>query len=53
MRTKVIQVFPETALERILDALERELIEASDADILEAALGGALPSALQPLVESK
>ena len=37
MRTKVIQVFPETALERILDALERELIEASDADILEAA----------------
>lgn len=37
MRTKVIQVFPETALERILDALEHELIEASDADILEAA----------------
>lgn len=37
MRTKVIQVFPETALERILDALERELVEASDADILEAA----------------
>ena len=37
MSTKVIQVFPETALERILEALERELIEASDADILEAA----------------
>jgi hypothetical protein len=37
MRSKVIQVFPETALERILDALEHELIEASDADILEAA----------------
>ena len=37
MRTKVIRVFPETALERILDALERELIEATDAEILEAA----------------
>ncbi|HXB17478.1 MAG TPA: hypothetical protein VNV40_01475 [Steroidobacteraceae bacterium] len=37
MPPKVIQVFPETALERILEALERELIEASDADILEAA----------------
>ena len=37
MGTKVVQVFPEMALERILGALERELIEASDADILEAA----------------
>jgi hypothetical protein len=37
MPTKVIRVFPETALERVLEALERELIEASDADILEAA----------------
>ena len=37
MRTKVTEVFPETALERVLDALERELIEASDADVLEAA----------------
>lgn len=37
MRTKVIAAFPETALERILDALERELIEATDADILQAA----------------
>jgi hypothetical protein len=37
MPAKVIRVFPETALERILDALEHELIEASDADILEAA----------------
>lgn len=37
MRTKVIRVFPETALERILDALERELTEASDAEIREAA----------------
>jgi len=32
-----MKVFPETALERILDALEHELLEASDADILEAA----------------
>jgi hypothetical protein len=30
-------VFPETSLERVLNALERELVEASDADILEAA----------------
>lgn len=37
MRTKMTTIFPETALERILDALERELMEASDADILEAA----------------
>ena len=37
MRTKVSQVFPETALERILDALEHELIEASDAEVLAAA----------------
>jgi hypothetical protein len=37
MRTKLTQAFPETALERILEALEHELIEASDAEILEAA----------------
>jgi hypothetical protein len=37
MRTRLMQAFPETALGRILDALERELLEASDADILEAA----------------
>ena len=37
MRTKVTQAFPETALERILDALEHELIGASDAEVLEAA----------------
>lgn len=37
MRTRLMHVFPETALERVLEALERELIEATDADILEAA----------------
>jgi hypothetical protein len=37
MRTQVMHAFPETALERILDALEHELVAASDADILEAA----------------
>lgn len=37
MRTRVMHAFPETALERILDALERELVAASDADVLEAA----------------
>lgn len=37
MRTKVSPAFPETALERILDALERELLEATDAEILQAA----------------
>ena len=37
MRTKVIEAFPETALERVLEALERELVAASDAEILEAA----------------
>jgi hypothetical protein len=37
MRTRVMHHFPETALERILDALERELVAASDADVLEAA----------------
>lgn len=37
MRTRVMHAFPETALERILDALEHELVAASDADILEAA----------------
>ena len=37
MPAKVTQLFPETALERILEALERELVEATDAEILEAA----------------
>lgn len=37
MRTKMIQVFPETALERILEALERELVEATDEELLAAA----------------
>lgn len=37
MRTRLMHLFPETAFERILEALERELIEATDADILEAA----------------
>lgn len=37
MRTKMTQTFPETALERILEALERELIIATDEEILEAA----------------
>lgn len=37
MRTRMMHAFPETALERVLDALERELVEASDTDILEAA----------------
>jgi len=37
MQTKVTQLFPETALERVLEALERELLEATDAEILEAA----------------
>jgi hypothetical protein len=37
MRTKVTQLFPETALERVLEALERELVEATDEEILEAA----------------
>lgn len=37
MRTKMIQVFPETALERILEALERELVEATDEEVLAAA----------------
>jgi hypothetical protein len=33
----VTHAFPETALERVLDALEHELVAASDTDILEAA----------------
>ncbi len=37
MHTRVMRPFPEAALERILDALEHELVGASDADILEAA----------------
>ena len=37
MRTKVTPLFPETALERILEALERELVAATDEEILEAA----------------
>ncbi|MDE2138030.1 MAG: hypothetical protein KGJ68_11395 [Gammaproteobacteria bacterium] len=37
MRTRLMHAFPETALERILDALEHELAGASDADVLEAA----------------
>jgi hypothetical protein len=37
MRTKLSVFEPETALNRILDALERELIDASDEEILEAA----------------
>jgi hypothetical protein len=37
MRTRVTHAFAETALERVLDALEHELVEASDTDILEAA----------------
>ena len=37
MRTKLNVSEPEMALNRILDALERELIDASDEEILEAA----------------
>jgi len=37
MRTKMIRSFPETALERVLEALEHELTEATDEEILEAA----------------
>jgi len=37
MRTKVTQLFPEAALARVLEALERELVEATDEEILEAA----------------
>lgn len=37
MRTQMKSVFPEAALERLLAALERELIEATDEEILEAA----------------
>jgi hypothetical protein len=37
MRSKMKQALPETALTRILDALECELIDASDDEILAAA----------------
>ncbi len=37
MPTKVITPFPEVTLGRILAALEHELMEASDGEILEAA----------------
>jgi hypothetical protein len=37
MHTKLTQSTPAAALGRILDQLDRELIEASDEDILEAA----------------
>lgn len=37
MHTKLAQSTPAAALGRILDQLDRELIEASDEDILEAA----------------
>jgi hypothetical protein len=37
MRTQVKSTSPETALERVLQSLETELIEASDAEILDAA----------------
>jgi len=37
MRTKLSVSGPETALNRVLDAMERELIDASDEEILEAA----------------
>jgi len=37
MRTKLSVIEPETALNRILDAMECELIDASDQEILEAA----------------
>ncbi|HEY1282985.1 MAG TPA: hypothetical protein VGE96_00770 [Steroidobacteraceae bacterium] len=36
MRTQM-KIFPETALERVLESLESELIEASDEEILDAA----------------
>ncbi len=37
MRTKLTRTTPAAALGRILDQLDRELIDASDEDILEAA----------------
>lgn len=37
MRTHVKRIAPETALERVLESLETELIEASDEEILQAA----------------
>jgi hypothetical protein len=38
MRTKVKAALPEVALTRILDALGQELIDASDQEIMEAAM---------------
>jgi hypothetical protein len=38
MRAKLIVAFPEIALTRILDALERELVEATDEEIMQAAM---------------
>jgi hypothetical protein len=37
MRNKMMTAFPEVTLGRILQALEHELMEASDGEILEAA----------------
>jgi hypothetical protein len=37
MRKDLKRVFPEVALERLLEALESEILAASDEDILEAA----------------
>jgi hypothetical protein len=37
MRNQMKNTFPETALERVLESLETELIEASDEEILAAA----------------
>lgn len=37
MHTEVKRIFPEVTLERILAGLERELLSADDAEILEAA----------------
>lgn len=37
MRTEVKVRFPEQRLERVLEALERELLEVTDAEILRAA----------------
>ena len=38
MRTKMTRVSPETVLLRVLDALAQEAIEASDAEVSEAAM---------------
>jgi hypothetical protein len=37
MRKNMKRVFPEVALERLLEALEAEIVHASDDDILDAA----------------